>query len=101
MKVKINVHPREILEYLGDARKLSWRLLSQVLNEESMEGEDSSTNLGLAIFEQALDWAVGLKVQSIILGCWQKYRRLPKPFTLEVDTKTGNIEAVFPSGRRL
>ena len=102
MKFKIYVHPREIIDYLPDARKLSWRLLSQVLNEdESFEGEDASSNLGLAIFEQALDWAIGMKVREIIIGCWQRYRRLPKPFTLEVDTNSGNIEAVFPSGRRL
>lgn len=100
--VRLQVRPKELLDLLSDPQRLSWRLLGQVADimAEEEDGEDAESNLALAVIEEALDWRIGLAVRGLIRSAWQQYRKIPKPFILEIDRRSGDIWAVMSSGRR-
>ena len=106
--ITFQVRPREILSSLGegfsDPRDIAHHLLLQQgdLLEQEMGGEDAAGNFALAVFEQALDWRIGLTVQQLIAEavCGSNGRKIPKPFLLEVDRR-GKITVVLASGRRI
>ncbi len=58
----------------SDVRALSWALLSDDQSLETMErqqdGDAASNNFALSVFENALDWGLGLKVFNYL----QAYR---------------------------
>lgn len=101
--VRLQVRPKELIDLLPDAQRLSWHLLEQAADVMAEEegGEDAESNLALAVVEQALDWRIGLAVLGLIRSAWQQYRKVPKPFTLEIDRRSGDIWAVMSSGRRM
>ena len=98
-----HINPRAVLDEIkagAEARDISWRLLSddqsiQELQETAYEEEGS--NFGLSIFENALDWSLGLAVVRFI-HAFLKYRKcLPAPFSV-VATRKGDIFCVGKSG---
>jgi hypothetical protein len=102
--VTLQVVPRELLQrrdLLRDPRRLSWYLLRQAedLLEEEQDGDAAERNLALAVFEQALDWRIGLAVLGVLQVALRR-RRPPKTFALEI-SRNGSIAVVLPSGRRV
>ncbi len=102
--VTLQVTPRELLkerDLFRDPRRLSWHLLRQAEDvlEEEQDGDAAERNLGLAVFEQALDWRIGLAVLEVFRAAVER-RRIPKPFRVEI-TRSGRITVLLPSGRRL
>ena len=98
------IEPRTILDFLKDkdksARDISWLLLNddqsiQVI--ENQDGDQASNNFALAIFEQALDWRLGLAVIAIIRSTLKEFGKLPKPFEIGV-TRSGTIFAILHTG---
>jgi hypothetical protein len=72
------------------AKGLSWSLLSDDKSYQAMQsteyGDSSSNNWSLAILEQALDWAIGLKILNFIRACALNHKR-PKAFKVAVNRK--------------
>ena len=106
-KVRVwDITPREILASfksgeLKSAKDLSWKLLNEKqsvkLMEKQLEGDQSSNNFALSVFENALDWMLGLKVVSFI-DAFLKEKKLPKPFQVAVN-KRGDVFIITASGR--
>lgn len=101
------IEPRTILDLLKQKKIESGRDLSFMLlnDEESIEtmqdqehGDNSENNFALSIFENALDWRLGMTVLNFIRGVVKKYRKLPKPFEIGV-TRKGDIFLILNSGR--
>lgn len=87
--LSLKVYPKEIWQELRegrikDAKDISWKILNQKWDciEESEYGDSSRNNLGLKIFEEALDWTIGLHVAHFINAVVKQAKKLPKPFTL-------------------
>jgi len=68
------IEPRAILEFLKDkdksARDISRLLLNDNQSIQVMEaqqsGDQAGNNFALAVFEQALDWRLGLAIVNVI-----------------------------------
>jgi hypothetical protein len=104
--LSLRVVPKEIWQDLRagkikDAKDISWKILNQKWDciEDSEYGDSAENNLGLRIFEQALDWSIGLKVGNFINSCVKNYKRLPKPFTLKI--KGDNFSVCLASGKEI
>jgi hypothetical protein len=67
------------LSLLGDDK-------SYQLMEQTEHGDSASSNWSLAIFEQALDWSIGLKILNFIIACAKLHKR-PKTFKVAVNKK--------------
>lgn len=99
--LRLKVEPRKVVELAPKgAQAISWYLLGQKADciSETEYGDQKSNNLGLRILEDALDWSIGVRVSQFILACVKNFKKMPRPFTLEI--KGDQFEAVFPSGRR-
>ncbi|RTL26934.1 MAG: hypothetical protein EKK55_06930, partial [Rhodocyclaceae bacterium] len=63
---------------LKSVKDLSWELLNERAAIQAMErtegGESAETNFGLAVFEHALDWSLGLAVFNHIRGAGPRAR---------------------------
>jgi hypothetical protein len=84
-----------------DAKKLSWKLLnddeSVQAMEEQIDGDSAESNFALSIFENALDWAIGLAIINYCNAMIARHKILPKPFTLMVNKK-GDVFIETASG---
>jgi hypothetical protein len=69
----------------------------QTMRDEEY-GDCAQCNFAIAIFEQALDWRLGLTVIQVIRSIVKQTKKLPKPFELAVNRK-GDIFVLFSSGR--
>jgi hypothetical protein len=106
-KVRVwNIEPRQILAgfksgEFKSAKDLSWKLLNEKesvkLMEKQLDGDASERNFGLSVFENALDWMLGLKVVTFI-EAFLKEKKLPKPFQVAVNKK-GDVFIITASGR--
>lgn len=100
-----DIVPRDILnkfktgEYKS-ARDLSWALLSDTqstqLMEDTLDKDSAPSNFALHVFENALDWNLGIVVTRIIKDAL-KQKRIPKPFKVAVDRR-GDVWTIHPSG---
>lgn len=99
------VNPRAVYDKLRsgeflDARDISWALLSddesiQEMQEEEC-GDEAVRNFGLSVFENALDWGLGLAVLNFIRMFIRK-KALPKPFEVAVN-RSGDVFIIGASG---
>lgn len=86
------IEPRQAISELGQlgVKAYSWKLLEEPEAVEDMEaeqyGDQASNNFALSVFENALDWRLGLAVHNFIRG-FVKLRKLPKPFDVAVNHK--------------
>jgi hypothetical protein len=101
------IEPRKVIELIKQkkiesAKDLSFMLLNDedsLYTIEQQEGGDGAeNNFGLAIFEYALDWRLGMTIINFIQGVIKKHKRAPKPFEIGVSRK-GDIFLILPSGR--
>ena len=83
------------------AKDLSWSLLGDEKSYQTMidtdHGDGQDSNWALNIFENALDWALGMRVLRFIEAC-RKLKRMPNPFTV-VATRKGDVYIIGQSGR--
>jgi hypothetical protein len=102
-----HIEPRKIWDMvkageIKDAKDLSWRLLNDDQSVRSMAdqmgGEDAAHNFALAIFEQALDLTLGMRVIGFMNQCVRELKCLPKPFELMVN-RAGDVFIRMPSGK--
>jgi hypothetical protein len=67
------------------ARDISWKLLSERASVAEMEatdgGDAAHSNFALHVFENALDWSLGLAVLQVFRACHAR-GKLPKPFDI-------------------
>ena len=100
------VNPRAVYDKLKsgeykDARDISWALLGDDESIQDMRAEEygdaAERNLALSIFENALDWGLGLAVLNYIRAFLQK-KALPKPFEV-LATRRGDVFIRSASGR--
>jgi len=111
VKVRVwDIQTRELLNWLqrtnpaNPERAVSMRLLSQRRAVRDMEaefdGEDSRSNFVMHIFENALDWRLGIEVLGYIRRMYAASgkKKLPKPFKVAVD-RSGNVYIITYSGR--
>lgn len=103
--IPFQVNPREILMEVkkgSGAREISCMLLSQKSPEKAMVkslyGDCANNNFAIRIFEEALDWTLGLKVLQIIQATIKTYKKIPKPFILFLSRK-GDIFLQYISGK--
>jgi hypothetical protein len=79
-------------------KALSWSLLSQKHSVDAMErsegGDTACNNFALSIFENALDWSLGLAVRNFITDA-RAVKRCPKAFKVGVSRK-GDVFALIP-----
>ena len=99
------VVPRELLAWTRTrrnctAKHISLYLLGQERSLRKAEAQDGGdtrhNNYALRIFENALDWSLGLAVLKLLAA--YPVGRLPRPFTLGA-TRKGSILVQFPSGK--
>lgn len=102
------VEPRVVLAKLrsgewSTARDISWGLLADpqaaCLIERTDGGDSAENNFALNIFENALDWSLGLKVLTFIQAC-QRIGKMPKPFDV-LATRQGHVFIATATGRVL
>lgn len=83
------------------AKDVSWSLLSDdgAYQElvETQDGDTSETNFALSIFEDALDWTLGLAVIGFIRDCVKEYKRYPRTFRVAVNHR-GQVFILYRSG---
>lgn len=85
------------------AKKLSWSLLDDNQSYQAMEnssyGDTQDNNWSLAIFEQGLDWAIGLKILDFIIAI-AKAGKKTRDFEVLV-TRKGDVFIRLQSGKLL
>jgi len=97
------IQPRAMLDELKrgtSLRDISLQLLSEPESIERVHEEDGDSahnNWALNIFENALDWGLGLAAFSLIRDTIKAYKRLPKPFRVAA-SRSGDIFLLLPSG---
>lgn len=100
-----DIDPRAVLASfksgeLKSARDLSWKLLNEkgsvAAMGREMDGEAASSNFALSVFENALDWSLGLKVLAHIRGA-VAVKRMPKPFKVAA-SRGGDVFIIGASG---
>jgi hypothetical protein len=81
------------------AKSLSLSLLGDDTSYQTMQqteyGDSANNNWSLAIFEQALDWSIGLKILDFIIACAKAHKRF-KSFKVAV-TRNGDVFIVRSS----
>lgn len=101
------VQPRELLRLKKagvwtSMKDLSWLFLNDAASiramEKELDGDSASSNFALSIFENALDYGIGMEVCRYIDGCVRASGRYPKPFQVAV-SRSGNIFIITASGR--
>ena len=102
-----HVVPKEVLAWVKQGlttKQISWKFLGDKEVEQDMRqefyGDTAESNLALSVFENALDWSIGLSVLRIIRDTVKTYKKLPKPFEILVSRK-GDVFARIPSGKVL
>jgi hypothetical protein len=105
-KVRLfRVAPREIVrrvrtKELLTARDISFFVMSQEsIDEGDEEGDSTETNFALSVFENALDWTIGLAVLEYLRQA-RSGRKLPKPFEVLVN-RSGDVFLRTFSGKIL
>jgi hypothetical protein len=99
------IEPREFYAAVAKGRSLkdlSWQMLNEPLSTKTMMaeagGDAAENNFALAVFEQALDWRLGIAAWSLIKACVAERKRYPKPFQIAL-TRGGKIFAIMANGR--
>ncbi len=98
------LNPRAAYEDLkaNGVKAFSWKLLSDdqsiQLMEDQEAGDSADTNWSLHIFENALDWALGIRVANFIDLFITHRKALPAPFEVAVNRK-GDIFIIGKSGK--
>lgn len=85
-------------------KQLSWKLLNddqsiQVM-DDSQYGDSACQNFALSVFENALDWSLGLAIVRYCNAMVSQRKTLPKPFTVMV-TRKGDVFIKTFSGKIL
>lgn len=104
-----SVNPSEIRAFMKEAkssddknpiRSLSFEIISSAkkLMKAEEYGDSAKTNFALSVFENALDYRLGLAVCSYIDLCAETFNKTPKPFSIGVDSK-GNLHIITFSGK--
>ena len=103
------IEPRDVLarfksgEY-KTAQDLSYALLNQSRSvmdmSEGLDGDSAQTNFALCVFDNALDWTLGLAVLNLIRACRKQHNRLPKPFRIAA-SRAGDVFLIAASGKVL
>ena len=103
------ITPRAVLEKFKSkqwqtAKDVSYALLDDDASIQTMRAEDggnrASNNFALSVFENALDWGLGLAVVRYIDSIIARYHKLPKPFEVVVN-RAGDVFIVTATGRIL
>ncbi len=98
-----NVETRKVIDILrnGNIKDVSWALLSDNESIEAMEEtqhEDSGrTNFALNIFENALDWRLGIAVVNVIKGIKAQTGKYPTRFTIAAN-RNGDLFFIGKAG---
>jgi hypothetical protein len=74
----------------GSVKDLSWSLLEEKESIDAMEeenGDSASSNFALAVFEQALDWRLGLAIIDLLKSYQRKFGKIPSKVTIACDRK--------------
>lgn len=101
-----DIEPRKVFAFFREdenrsARDLSFLLLGDDKAMSTMEreagGEDSRSNFALSMFENALDWRLGLAVVNYLKG-FAVRGRMPKPFQVACN-RGGDVFIIGASGK--
>ncbi|MHA1215923.1 MAG: hypothetical protein ACTSPX_01180 [Candidatus Thorarchaeota archaeon] len=105
----ITVTPKAVLSAMHDgtvrhAKDLThWLITQSPTTEEQLKdtfnGDCAENNLGLAIFERALDWRIGSTVFDFIRAVATQYHALPRTFRVTYDARKDQLLIHLPSGR--
>ena len=98
------IAPRAVVDACkagATARDISWSLLSDEQAYQEMKdteyGDDGGSNFALGIFENALDFTLGMAVVWMIRLFISQRQKLPAPFSV-VATRKGDVFCVGISG---
>lgn len=100
------INPKAVMaKFKGDewqsAKDISFALLDDDESIQEMRdekyGDCAARNFALSIFENALDWRLGIAVLDILKACLAK-RRMPKPFSVAVN-RAGDVFIIGASGK--
>ena len=84
---------------IKSARDISWSLLNDDQSIQTMEnemgGDEVSGNFALSVFENALDWQLGVAVLQVLKAARP---RMPKDFEVAVN-RAGDVFVIFQSGK--
>lgn len=85
----------------GGAKALSWAMLSDdeslAAMDDEQSGDSADSNFALNVFENALDWALGLKVIDFLQACKTQFGRYPKRASVAC-THSGDVYIVLRNG---
>lgn len=93
------IEPRKIVDDLKagkikSAKDISWSLLnddqSYELMEETQYGDSNRNNFALSVFENALDWGLGITVLNYITSVVKQHKAMPKPFEV-IANRSGDV----------
>jgi len=72
------------------AKDISWALLNDdqsiMLMEETQDGDTQRSNFALNIFENALDWGLGITTLNFMKACVKSHKKVKK-FTVAANRK--------------
>lgn len=75
--------------YVMTAKDISWLYLNDDQSVQYMEntqdGDSAGNNFPLRIFEQGLDWTIGLAIHGFIMAYKKQHGKRLKRFTLAID----------------
>ena len=100
------VNPSAIMEQMKagtikSAKDVSWMLLNDAESIQEMEdtqyGDAASNNFALSVFENALDWSLGIAVLQAMRTYQKQYRCLPGPFSVAA-TRSGKVFLITDDG---
>jgi len=104
----ITVTPKAVIHAMKSgevksSKDLTYWLLDKSNARDQMEdtsnGDCAENNLGLAIFERALDWRIGSTVFDFIRAVATQYHALPKTFRITYNARKDQLVIRLPSGR--
>jgi hypothetical protein len=82
-------------------KALSWAMLDDDESIQTMSneqhGDSASNNFALSVFENALDWGLGLKVTSYLQAYRSQHGRYPKSTKIAC-TRGGDVYVVLADG---
>ena len=98
-----NIETRKVIDILrnGDIKDISWALLSDsesvTMMQETQHEDSGRTNFALNIFENALDWRLGIAVVNVLKGIKTLTGKYPSKITIAAN-RNGDIFYIGKNG---
>ena len=85
----------------GNVKAISWAMLNDEASVQAMEdtqhGDSAANNWALNVFENALDWGLGLAVVGYLRMYKEQFGKFPRRFTIAAN-RNGDVFCVQKSG---